>query len=274
MARKSTSFVDDLLSLPWWVSATLGLAGYGVFGFMLPWVSGLSEPAPCAGWFSAGLAFRGFAQAGPITANVTMLFFLAMTTLSLYNSFIRNRKGITLFENTRTGENLRSLHWRDFEKLVGAAYGRRGYAVTETREGADGGVDLVLNKDGETILVQCRHWRMEQVGVAIVRELLGVICDRKASKGIVITSGTFTREALDFCRGNPIDPVDGKALCAMIGAMETPADTNPVQDKPAPVLCPVCGAEMILRTAQRGPSVGTMFYGCSNYPACKCVRSY
>lgn len=45
MARKSTSFVDDLLSLPWWVSATLGLAGYGVFGFMLPWVSGLSRRA-------------------------------------------------------------------------------------------------------------------------------------------------------------------------------------------------------------------------------------
>lgn len=33
--------------------------------------------------------------------------------------------------------------------------------------------------------------------------------------------------------------------------------------------CPKCGKEMVLRTARKGPSLGSKFWGCSNYPACK-----
>ena len=34
------------------------------------------------------------------------------------------------------------------------------------------------------------------------------------------------------------------------------------------VLCPRCGAPMVLRTAKRGEWAGNQFYGCSNYPNC------
>ena len=43
-------------------------------------------------------------------------------------------------------------------------------------------------------------------------------------------------------------------------------------DEPATVLCPVCGAPMILRTAGKGDNVGHQFWGCSNYPNCKGTR--
>lgn len=33
--------------------------------------------------------------------------------------------------------------------------------------------------------------------------------------------------------------------------------------------CPDCGKPMVLRTAQKGPSAGQQFWGCSNYPDCK-----
>ena len=33
--------------------------------------------------------------------------------------------------------------------------------------------------------------------------------------------------------------------------------------------CPSCGVPMILRTAQRGASVGQQFYGCRNFPKCR-----
>lgn len=33
--------------------------------------------------------------------------------------------------------------------------------------------------------------------------------------------------------------------------------------------CPTCGSEMRLRTARRGSSAGSSFWGCSTYPACR-----
>jgi hypothetical protein len=36
-----------------------------------------------------------------------------------------------------------------------------------------------------------------------------------------------------------------------------------------PPVCPKCGAQMVLRKAQRGPNVGQEFYGCPHYPKCR-----
>jgi hypothetical protein len=68
------------------------------------------------------------------------------------------------------------MSWQDFERLIGEAFRRRGYAVAATGGGgADGGVELMLTKGGEKSLVQCKHWRAQQVGVTVVRELYGVM---------------------------------------------------------------------------------------------------
>lgn len=37
--------------------------------------------------------------------------------------------------------------------------------------------------------------------------------------------------------------------------------------------CPVCGAPMVLRTAQRGDNKGGQFYGCSKFPKCRGIRN-
>ena len=37
--------------------------------------------------------------------------------------------------------------------------------------------------------------------------------------------------------------------------------------------CPRCGAQMVLRTGQTGPRKGQKYWGCSNYPACRCTRN-
>jgi hypothetical protein len=38
------------------------------------------------------------------------------------------------------------------------------------------GVDLVLVRDGETSVVQAKHWSRDRVGVQLVRELYNVQC--------------------------------------------------------------------------------------------------
>lgn len=37
--------------------------------------------------------------------------------------------------------------------------------------------------------------------------------------------------------------------------------------------CPVCGGDLVIRTARRGRYAGNAFYGCSNYPKCKYIKN-
>lgn len=67
------------------------------------------------------------------------------------------------------------MNWFEFELLIGEAFRRQGYTVSETNTGADGGIDLILNRNGETHLVQCKHWKASKVSVQVVREFYGVI---------------------------------------------------------------------------------------------------
>ena len=37
------------------------------------------------------------------------------------------------------------------------------------------------------------------------------------------------------------------------------------------IICPVCGGELVLRTAHRGANAGKQFYGCSSFPKCRYI---
>ncbi len=43
--------------------------------------------------------------------------------------------------------------------------------------------------------------------------------------------------------------------------------------KPISNTCPLCGGNLVLRTAKQGAHVGQQFYGCSNYPKCRYTRN-
>lgn len=39
------------------------------------------------------------------------------------------------------------------------------------------------------------------------------------------------------------------------------------------LVCPKCGAKLVLRTAQKGENSGKQFYGCSSYPKCHYIKN-
>ena len=163
---------------------------------------------------------------------------------------------------------------------MGEGFRQRGYAVTETGGGgSDGGIDLVLRKDGDKFLVQCKQWKAFKVGVSVVRELYGVMAANGAAGGFVVTSGKFTSDAVEFARGRNIQLVDGPALLQLIrksSAPQSPA-AEPVrtafQPAPSPTAdvpaCPSCGSAMVRRVAKRGASAGSAFWGCASFPSCR-----
>jgi restriction system protein len=172
------------------------------------------------------------------------------------------------------------LSWQQFEQLIGEAFRREGWRVKETGGGgADGGVDLRLIKDGETHLVQCKHWRAWRVGVEVVRELYGVMVAEGAAGGFVVSSGRFTDEARAFAEGRNVQLVDGDGLKRMLERArggEVPREApaigaamEPAMKAQAAPRCPVCAAAMQRRRALRGTRVGLEFWGCSQFPACR-----
>lgn len=288
--RKSTGVFEGLFELaamlPWWVGTILAAVAYGV----LRRYAAADAPAHVApgqvGQMVAGQITKAFAISGQY---IVPLLLLAGAAASYFGR--RKREALVRgVAGDRTGDALRNMSWRDFELLVGEAFRMRGFAVTETGGGgADGGVDLKLQKGGEAFLVQCKQWRAYKVSVNIVRELFGVMAATGAAGGFVVTSGVFTRDALAFAEGRNIELIDGPALAAMIekaraaSKASTPAEKSassggaampavPATPAAEPS-CPRCGGAMVKRLARQGSNAGQPFWGCIAFPKCRGVRA-
>jgi len=200
--------------------------------------------------------------------------FILGSIVSLFGRYKRKR----LIEGVQNGHQqdaLLDISWKEFEMLVGEAFRKQGYSVRETQDGADGGIDLVLSKEGAKTLVQCKQWRSSKVGVSVVRELYGVMTANKAANGVVVTSGYFTREAQSFAKNKPIRLIAGEGLLKMIKEGKSAAHTAVEEPSQADVLtCPLCNSPMVLRTAKKGPKAGSQFWGCSRFPQCKGIRNH
>ena len=89
------------------------------------------------------------------------------------------------------------------------------YTVTQTSPSSDGGIDLEVKDSapirGGDVIIQCKDWTTP-VGVSVVRDLYGLVVAEGKNKGIVITSGTFTRESSQFTVGKPLELIDGDTL--------------------------------------------------------------
>lgn len=124
----------------------------------------------------------------------------------------------------RRDDALASEDWARVEQLLADYYRSEGYTVEHCGTGGravrfDGGVDLRLRRDGETIVVQCKHWNAYQVPHNDVHQLLGIMVNEQATGAILVTSGEFTRAAIEAAtRHGHVQLVDGDDLRRMLGA--------------------------------------------------------
>jgi restriction system protein len=275
MTRRKNSTLDDLLDiaklLPWWIDIAVAIISY----FWLHSIA-TSEVMVVAqsgkiGEFVSGQLFKTLATVGQYLLSFVFLLGAAMSF------FGRKKREHLLSETKQRGKQnaLLDMSWREFEMLVGEVFRQRGFTVIEMGgNGPDGGVDLVLKKNSETHLVQCKQWKAFKVGVEIIRELFGVMAAKGAASGYVVTSGVFTSEAKAFADGRNIELIDGAKLTRMIQAVKlsneiAPKIVNEIENIP---VCPKCGSAMIQRSARRGSNSGQAFFGCSQYPVCRGTR--
>lgn len=198
--RTAPGPLDIVLAIPWWVIVLAAVV------FALPLVL---FPAVLPANRSARLVAEALKDAAPFIAPI----FIVLAPFAAFRQ-IRRKK---LFEASADVESIRRLHWKQFEMLVAETLRRVGYRVVEQRRSlSDSGPDLIASSPDETLLVRCEHRRSATVGVATVRELKESIAAEGGGDGAIVTSGTFSGEAIAFAAGTSIQLIDGPQLEKLI----------------------------------------------------------
>ncbi len=165
----------------------------------------------------------------------------------------------------------------DFERWVGARFRELGYKVRGTGKSGDHGVDLVANREGEKVIVQCKRYRHTSIGEPELRDLYGALQHEGADRAYLVTTGRFTAAAIAWARGKPIELWDGQNLGRLGFAAPDPIPIDSAQaatgsDTPSDSLSPRCPRCEWRLVQKRNRRTGETFLACPAYPTCRYTR--
>ena len=107
----------------------------------------------------------------------------------------------------------------EFEKICQTLVEKMGFTTQATKASGDGGIDLIAYNHQPLFsgkyIIQCKRYA-GSVGEPIIRDLYGVVTSERANKGILITTGHFTKSAIAFAEGKPIELIDGEKLTCLL----------------------------------------------------------
>lgn len=121
------------------------------------------------------------------------------------------------------GFNLATMPWEDFEYFVRELFDKmfnvNGGEVKVTQASHDGGVDAIAFDDdpirGGKFVIQAKRYN-NVVPVSAVRDLYGTMIHEGATKGILVTTSTYGKDAYDFAKDKPITLINGQELLGLL----------------------------------------------------------
>ena len=165
-------------------------------------------------WITVLVAVLLFALAQAIFPPLAPFIALPFAGLAVYIAY-RQWRGSSPVDADARLASLRAMSWEEFSDLVTAAYTRHGYQVSAAERP---GYDYTLTKGSRVTLLQCRRWRVNQVGVGPVRELARAVEREEATNGICISAGTFSEPARKLVATEPVTLVSSAELVELLGA--------------------------------------------------------
>ncbi|WP_158610229.1 restriction endonuclease [Herminiimonas sp. KBW02] len=286
-----------MLASPWWVSAVMGVGVYFFLRWIIPALFAGNPILVSLSRLSQSLAWLAF----PIFGLIAFIAFIGkkktavrteqrprkeptasrqkpIPVSALDQAWGNHAQASSLHQTGDTAvipawslSSLRSLEWKRFELLCAKYYETLNFKAVTQASGPDGGIDVRLYRSDLThpiAIVQCKAWNSKANGVRELRELLGVMVHEKVERGIFITSGSYTSEALEFGSSNPIQLLDGEAFLQRILQLDSTHQDALAKfafsgDYRTPS-CPSCGIKMIVKEHQNNH-----FWKCLNYPRCR-----
>ena len=184
MAKKKSLFAY-LSHAPWWISVAVAAGMFAIVRLFLPDIAAFAAALP----FLGIACYAGWRQSRvPGAANIA-----------------------------ETLGKVRGMSWENFSAVIGEAFRRDGYAVTEVFKGA---VDLKLDKNGYISIVSCKRWKVAQTGVGPLRELWDEkdACD--ARECIYVSAGDFTANARAYATEQSIRLLHDAPLAQLVSRVE------------------------------------------------------
>jgi len=123
-------------------------------------------------------------------------------------------------------DSLMQMQPDGFERLAQRLLREAGFVATRvTGKSGDGGIDGLgtyrMSLVSFPVFFQCKRYR-GSVGAGAVRDFRGAMAGR-GDKGLLITTGTFTTDAISEATRDgapPIDLIDGRRLCELMKQYE------------------------------------------------------
>ena len=180
---------ESLFSLlsrsPWWLSVLIAAAMFALVRLVLPDFAAFFAALP----FLALAGYAGWRQSrAPSAANVE-----------------------------ETLGRLRAMSWENFSAVIGEAFRRDGYTVSEIPGSA---ADLELRKNGRVSIVCCKRWKVAQTGAGPLRELHAAKQAHDAQECIYVAAGDFTANARAYATEKAIRLLHDAALATLIARVE------------------------------------------------------
>lgn len=106
----------------------------------------------------------------------------------------------------------------EFEEFVARLLAKLGYGQVEwVPHGADAGRDILVRSSAGLAVVECKHHPGGSIGRPVVQKLHSAVISSRGVKGIIVTTGHFSKEALAHAQilSPPIEMIDHALLADM-----------------------------------------------------------
>jgi len=151
-----------------------------------------------------------------------------MAAFRKYASLVMDNLDIFDYSSTESID-IHSLSGIEFESLCKKLLEKMNFDVSTTKQSGDGGIDLVAYNHQPMLegkyIVQCKRYS-GSVGEPIIRDLYGVVNSERANKGILITTGTFTKSAVEFSIGKQLELIDRAKLNQLLNSYSISFDCD------------------------------------------------
>ena len=171
---------------------------------------------------SAGSSLAGSAESGSMSADNPIPDATPDERIDQAIAEVNHALQQDLLDRLKAGEP------RYFERVVvdlllALGYGAGSDGASEvTGRSGDGGIDGVIDEDHlglDRIHVQAKRFKEASVGAPVVHAFIGALHMRGASKGVLLTTSTFTKAAHEAARANPstrVVLIDGDRLAELM----------------------------------------------------------
>ena len=123
-------------------------------------------------------------------------------------------------------ENILNKDSLFFERLVVDLLLKMGYgefrpnAGNTTSPTNDGGIDGIINEDRlgiDKIAIQAKRYeKSNKVGTPLIQSFVGALVGKGLSKGVFITTSSFTKGAIDYAQNQSIILINGEKLAQLM----------------------------------------------------------